>query len=89
MYFYSHCSCVASSKVTFEVPDELRRLMDKHPEVNWSAVFREALVRHARALDLAKQILDDEDDPRVVRMTERLKRGAGARFRKAVDARRS
>lgn len=63
--------------------------MDKHSEVNWSAVFREALVRHARTLDLAKQILEEEDDARIGRMTERLKRGAGARFRKAVHARRS
>jgi len=79
---------VASSKVTFEVSDDLRRLMDEHPEVNWSAVFREALVRHAKALDLAKEILEEEEDPRIAKMTERLKRGAGARFRKAVHARR-
>lgn len=79
---------MASTKVTSEVPDELRTLMDKHPEVNWSAVFREALVRHARTLDLAKQILQEEDDMRVARMTGRLKRGPGARFRKAVHARR-
>jgi hypothetical protein len=80
---------VASAKVTFEVPSELRALMDRHPEVNWSAVFREALVRHARALDIAKRILEEEEDERIVRMTERLRRGAAVRFRKATHARRA
>lgn len=82
-------SLVASTKVTFEIPEDLRKLMDAHPEVNWSAVFREALVRHARALDLAKEILQEEGDARIAKMTERLKRGAAERFRKAVRARRS
>jgi hypothetical protein len=80
---------MASAKVTFEVPEELRKLMDKHPEVNWSAVFREALVRHARTLDIAKRILEEEEDERIAGMTERLKRGAGTRFRKAAHARRA
>ncbi len=80
---------MASAKVTFEVPEDLRKLMDKHPEVNWSAVFREALVRHARTLDIAKRILEEEEDERIAEMTERLKRGAGARFRKAAHARRA
>ena len=80
---------MASAKVTFEVPGELRELMAKHPEVNWSAVFREALIRHARTLDIAKQILEEEEDLRIAKMTDRLKRGAGARYRKAVDARRA
>ncbi len=86
--FYRISTPVTSTKITFEIPQELREAMDKHPEVNWSAVFREALVRHARVLDLAKQILEDEEDVRIARMTERLRRGAGDRFRKAAHARR-
>lgn len=86
--FTGMTSLVASAKVTFEVPGELRALMDRHPEVNWSAVFREALAKHARALDIAKRILEEEEDQRVAEVTERLKRGAGARFRKAANARR-
>lgn len=86
--FLRECHLVASAKVTFEVPGDLRDLMDRHPEVNWSAVFREALARHGRVLDLAKRILKEEEDERITEMTNRLKRGAAARFRKAAHARR-
>ena len=78
----------SASKVTFEVPADLRALMDKHPEVNWSAVFRQALVRHARALEIAREIAAEEDDRRVSAVGQRLKAGTAERFRGAKHARR-
>src|SRR3990170_370154 len=77
-----------SSKVTFEVPPELRRIMDDHPEVNWSAVFRDALMRHANLLEIAKRIADEEEDRRIRRLADGLRRGTGARYRKERDASR-
>jgi len=77
-----------ASKVTFEVPPELRDVMDGHPEVNWSAVFRDAVSRHARALEIAKRIRDEEEDPRVRDVAARVKRGTARRYQRAVDARR-
>lgn len=74
------------AKVTVRIPQELRELMDRHPDVNWSAVFREAVVRHARALDAAKGIAEEEADPRIAALAERLKKGAAARYRKATRA---
>ncbi|MBI4415763.1 MAG: hypothetical protein HY557_02115 [Euryarchaeota archaeon] len=79
---------MASTKVTFEVSAELKELMRQHPDVNWSAVFRDAVVRHARALELARQVLQEEEDLRVRELAQRLKRGAGERFRRARHARR-
>ena len=68
---------------TFELTPDLRSLMDDHPEVNWTAVFREAIRRQARAADVARQILEEESDPRVQAVADLLKRRTGERFRKA------
>jgi len=79
---------VASTKVTFEVPDDLRRLMDRYPEVNWSAVFRDALARHARLIEAARGILAEEEDRRISELSRELKRGTAERDRRAQHARR-
>lgn len=74
-----------SKKFTFDVPPELRLLMDAHPEVNWTAVFRESIRRHAEAADLARRIVEEESDPRVQAVAAKLKAGVGKKYR---DARR-
>ncbi len=70
-------------KVTFEVTDDQRALMDAHPEVNWSAVFRIAIERHARASAIAAEIVAEESDPRLQAVAAGLKQGVGARWRHA------
>lgn len=75
-------------KVTFEVPAELKQLMDRHPEINWSAVFRQSIDRQARAADLARQILEEESDPRVRAIAGALKAGVSRRYREGQRARR-
>lgn len=72
-----------AKKFTFEVPGELRTLMDAHPEINWTAVFREAIRRQAKAADIARQILDEEEDPRVRSIAQTVKGRVGAKFREA------
>lgn len=72
-----------AKKFTFEVPAEYRRLMDAHPEVNWTAVFREAIKRQAAAAEIARQILDEQSDPRVQALSGLVKSRAGARYRAA------
>lgn len=76
------------AKVTFELPDPLKKLMDQHPEVNWSAVFRESVRRQARASEIAREILEEESDPRIQVVAAALKRGAARRFEEARRARR-
>lgn len=77
-----------STKFTFEVPPDLRRLMDAHPELNWTAVFRDAIRRQAEAADLAKRILDEMNDPRVREVAALVKRRAGERYRTRAASRR-
>jgi len=72
-----------AKKFTFEVPGDLRALMDAHPEVNWTAVFREAIRRQARAADLAREILEEQSDPRIQAVASLAKARVGERFRKA------
>lgn len=58
--------------------------MDAHPEVNWSQVLRNAVRRYARAQEIARQLLDEEDDPRVQAVAALLKQRSGERWREAV-----
>lgn len=76
-------------KVTFEADEELKRIMNEHPEVNWSEVFRRSIRRHARTAELAEQIIEEESDPRVQAVAEALKTRTARRFRRTKNARRS
>lgn len=69
------------SKFTFEMPEDLRALMDEHPEVNWSEVLRQAARRHVEAVELAEEILDEQSDPRIQAVASELEAGTGQRFR--------
>ena len=73
-----------ASKFTFEVPGDLRTQMQAHPEVNWSAVLREAIRRQLEAAELTRHIQREIDDPRVREIADMVRKGAAARFRKAV-----
>jgi len=72
-----------AKKFTFEVPAELRSLMDGHPEVNWTAVFRDAIRRHAKAADLAQRIVEEESDPRIQAVARLAKGRVGEKYRHA------
>lgn len=75
-------------KVTFEATPKLKKLMEEHPEVNWSSVFRQAIERQARAAEIARQILEEESDPRVQAVARLVKKGVARRFQEALRARR-
>lgn len=78
---------MAASKFTFEIPPDLRRLMDRHPEVNWSAVFREAIRRQAETAEIAERLREEWTDPRVAAVARAAKRRVGERFRAAPPKR--
>jgi hypothetical protein len=41
---------------TVAIPDELKKLIDKHPEMNWSEVARQAWKEKAEQLELLNRI---------------------------------
>lgn len=70
-------------KVTFEILPKHRKLMDAHPEVNWSAVFRKAIERQSESAWIAERIREEMEDPRVQALAAALKAGIGKRWRDA------
>ncbi len=44
------------TNITLAIPEELKRELQKHDEVNWSAVIRRALQEHLNKLAIAEAI---------------------------------
>ncbi len=44
------------ANMTISVPDELKKLLDKYPEMNWSEVARQAWRQKAEQLDLLNRL---------------------------------
>ena len=42
--------------ITLALPDELKKELQKHKEVNWSAVIRRALLEHLKKIEIAEAI---------------------------------
>jgi len=38
-------------RTTFSIPDELKKMMDKRPDVNWPEVFKQGLKKRLEALE--------------------------------------
>ena len=56
--------------MTLAIPEDLKRIMDKHAEVKWSEVARRAIRDHASKLELmdklvSKSRLTEEDAERI------------------------
>lgn len=43
--------------ITLSVPEEIRELMKKFPEVNWSGLVRACIVERAKKLALKEELL--------------------------------
>ncbi len=43
--------------ITLSVPEEIRKLMKKFPEINWSAVIRKVIEEKAKKLALREELL--------------------------------
>lgn len=44
------------ANITLTIPDNLRAELQKHTEVNWSAVMRNAMQEHLRKIHIANTI---------------------------------
>ena len=42
--------------ITLALPDELKKELQKHKEVNWSAVIRRSLLEHLKKIEIAEAI---------------------------------
>jgi hypothetical protein len=46
------------TSITLSVPEEVRDLMKKFPEVNWSALVRQSITQKAKQLLLKKEFIE-------------------------------
>lgn len=44
--------------VTISVPEEIRELMKRFPEVNWSGLVRKSIIEKARELQMKEEMLN-------------------------------
>jgi len=58
-YKYVHAHIYTGERManmTISVPDELKAMLDRHPEMNWSEVARQAWRRKAEQLELLNRL---------------------------------
>jgi len=41
-------------RMTFSVPDGLKRRMDARPDINWPQVFKEGIIKRVEALEKSR-----------------------------------
>lgn len=63
--------------ITIAVPEELKQLLDKHPEMNWSEVARQAWWQKARELELFNKLTKSSNisDKDVLDLAKTIKKG--------------
>ncbi len=69
--------------MTIRVPDDLKRSLDEHPEINWSEVARQSMREYLYRLEVAEEIasqseLSEED---AVKLSEDVKKDIAERYR--------
>jgi hypothetical protein len=68
---------LANVNFTVSLPSELKKVLDKYPEMNWSEVARQAWKRKAEQLELLNQITagSKATDSDVVEISRKIKAG--------------
>ena len=67
--------------MTLAVPEDLKRIMEKHREVKWSEVARQAMWEHATKLDLMDKLVSKS------KLTEKEALEIGRKIKKEVARR--
>ena len=71
--------------VTLAVPEELHRIMKRHPEIKWSEVARRAMWDYARKLELLDKIVSEStlSERDALEIDEAVKKGIVKRYSRA------
>jgi len=64
------------ASLTLSIPEELREKMKDHPEINWSEVARQAILKKTRLLEKMNQILSEGylSDEEIPGLTNNIKK---------------
>ena len=76
------------TNMTFSIPDEIYKKMKQYPEIKWSQIARNALLKYLEKLELMNQIMTEskltiED---VESMGDEIKKKAWQRHKKHMEA---
>ena len=77
------------TNMTFSIPEDIYKKMKQHPEIKWSQIARNALIKYLENLELANQIITEskltiED---VEAMGDEIKKRAWEEHKKQMEAR--
>lgn len=72
--------------ITLAVPSELKQEMDKHPELNWSEVARQAIRDKVTLLNRMDQLLSESrlTEEEAILLGRKVGRSLSKRYRKMV-----
>lgn len=69
------------TNMTLAVPEDLKKIMDKHSEIKWSEVARQAMWEHAKKLELMEKLVSKS------KLTEKEALEIGRKIKKEVARR--
>jgi len=69
------------TNMTLAVPEDLKRIMEKHSEVKWSEVARQAMWEHAKKLELMDKLVSKS------KLTEKEALEIGQKIKREVSKR--
>ncbi len=69
------------TNMTLAVPEDLKQIMERHREVKWSEVARQAMWEHAKKLELMEKLVSKS------KLTEKEALELGRKIKKEVSKR--
>ena len=69
--------------MTIRVPDDLKRSLDEHPEINWSEVARQSMREYLHRLEVAEEIASQSEltEKDAAELSEEVKRNIAEHYR--------
>jgi hypothetical protein len=74
---------VEMTTMTLAIPTDLKHKLDEFPEINWSAVARQAFMEKIKDLELLRQFKAESKmtDEKALELGKKLRRQVAAKFR--------
>ena len=70
--------------ITLSIPEDLKKEMEQFPEVNWSAIFREAIKKRIMLLKKIKEFTKDSEltEEDAIRIGREINKEAAKKYKK-------
>ena len=70
------------SQLTIDIPSDVKEIMDRYPEINWSVIAEHSLQEYARKLALADKLTEKSEftEEDAMELDKRIKAGLAKRY---------